>query len=240
MKKIIITVLMAGSLLALVGCGNTKATSNSESSSSTAQKKSSKKITQYKIGEDALNNKRIYYRVFDSNGETLGVQTVILDVIIVDHGKIESIQTNDDNNADWKLKDLKGLTDEQVISEAKKRSYNNFLESKKSNNSLQYQKGTPKKLKISAITDSTGNIIQSESLEGGENSYTGNSTESNNSLTAGMTIFSSEGFFKVFNQKYASLSVSASSSNQHYITRYEGQVPTLDSVDEDFIDVSTE
>ncbi|TFJ72138.1 hypothetical protein [Carnobacterium maltaromaticum] len=192
MKKnsiIIVTLIALITLLGLSACSNAE-NKNSENAEGTVSKQQESKS--FYFYQDAKNNSRIYYVVSSSKDTSFGKDTVIKDVIYVDHGEYTHYGISGIDIPKHTLGELRKLSDKEILKLAKEwnEEANNIwsdglkkkskdiingtpwtfpdqmVEVAKKNitfaSEFKYEEPKPKKLEVFYETDSSGNNLEEE------------------------------------------------------------------------------
>ncbi|HBG91061.1 MAG TPA: hypothetical protein DDW47_03080 [Lactobacillus acetotolerans] len=147
-----LSVLFLGVVLA--GC------SASGSSDKSGSKKATQEPTKIEFAKNAQSSRQqLWYRVRNDE-DGFGKSSTVDDVYVIKNGKITTYTTNFD------LSDLDKKEDNQIVDLAKKEDKKMFKRLVKSENpEATYSEPKPEKLKLSAVTDNSGNNISSEQFD---------------------------------------------------------------------------
>lgn len=171
MKNLKLTLTLGATLLLLAGCGATSTTdkNSSDTSNQSTEAASSNSEPTYKFGEDLMKNERIIYQLW-LGSETPGINTDVARVYYFNKGKV-TIYNTDNTPTPLVLGDFKGLSNKQIIDKMvehlKKQDLKETIQTGAyiaKGQKTKFVEGTPQTIKISAVTDSTGNNIQSEEI----------------------------------------------------------------------------
>lgn len=164
-NKLVTVIGLSLSLSAVVlsGCSNTSKDNGQKEQSSQVEKQSK----QLRFAEVANSNKRtIWYETEKSSQHSVGKDSYLRYIYVTQNGKITSYDFSHIDTPSFK--DLKGLSDGQVIAKAKawdKESFEKGIASSdvESAKSLKYS-SVAKPIKVEVSTDSSGNKIVGETL----------------------------------------------------------------------------
>lgn len=171
MKNLKLTLTLGVTLLLLAGCGATSTTdkNSSDTSNQSTEAASSNSEPTYKFGEDLMKNERIIYQLYRGS-ETPGINTEVASVYYFNKGKV-TIYNTDNTPTPLVLGDFKGLSHKQIIDkmveQLKKQDLKETIQTGAyiaKGQKTKFVEVTPQTIKISAVTDSTGNNIQSEEI----------------------------------------------------------------------------
>lgn len=112
MKRV--SIVVTGVIALIVIIGGYFVISNNSNSKATAKKAAVQKKSDYNFYKDAKSNSRIYY-ILNLDGKSFGKDTSIYDILYIKNGKYKMY-----DGGNHTLTDLKGLSDKQVLSQAKK------------------------------------------------------------------------------------------------------------------------
>lgn len=272
MKNLKLTLTLGATLLLLAGCGATSTTdkNSSDTSNQSTESASSNLEPTFKIGEDLVKNERIIYELgqIDSEHPT-GINTPVEYVYYFNEGKVTAYQAEN-----LVLGDFKGLSNKQIIDKIveglKKQDLKETTQTGTyiaKGQKTKFVKGTPQTIKISAVTDSTGNNIQSEEITASAKANFGLQMDSvpivsredgtpalddNNKQSYSVAVLPHDEendlkltlnelsgvTFTAYDQQYVMLD--NTEDDKSYATAFNGtSMPVFDSVDDNYVTVST-
>ena len=284
MKNLKLTLTLGATLLLLAGCGATSTTDKNSSATSNQRTEaaSSNSEPTYKFGEDLMKNERIIYQLHIGSETEAGIQTPVYCVYYFNKGKVTTYNTyvsEDAESSDFKqvvLGDFKGLDNKQIIDKLvkllKKQDLKEIPQTHASiakGQMMKYVKGTPQSIKISAVTDSTGNNIQSEEItasakanfglqidsvplfnsddgrptldDNGEPAYSAAVLPHDEKNDLKLTLSTLSGAtFTAYDKQYMILDNAEDERYYYYATEFNGtSIPVFDSIDDNYVTVST-
>lgn len=267
MKKIVLLTITGLSLLTLAACGSSKMESDSNNShSNLSDTKKDVDTSTYQVGKDMMKNERVYYYADYDENNPLGVNTKIECVYLFKKGKISvyAVTSQYSDSDAITLGSLKGLNQKEIINKIVSNNKKQFEKAKEETKKInpnvtakgEYIEPNSQKIKIEALTDSSGNTVSKERISAENVNISGGSLESvpriegdtgepaggldagQKNKTISFTISNYEkGAFSVFNQNYSFFNLD---SDEAFITtNNSSQLPELDSLDNSFVKVQT-